>query len=124
MEEKITIIEGPTPTFEIADDGWSNGILEGSGLYNVAVTHLRTFNGGALLERCYRAWKQKESIQLEYRAEDGEKKEAAIVAARTGEMDAGEMLILWVRLPDEDTELALDLDDDLDDENDGFSPLS
>ena len=124
MEEKITIIEGPTPTFEIADDGWSNGILEGSGLYNVAVTHLRTFNGGALLERCYRAWKQKESIQLEYRAEDGEKKEAAIVAARIGEMDAGEMLILWVRLPDEDIELALDLDDDLDDENDGFSPLS
>ena len=124
MEEKITIIEGPTPTFEIADDGWSNGVLEGSGQYNVAITHLRTFNGGALLERCYRAWKQKENIQLEYRAEDGEKKQATIAAARTGEMNDGEVLILWVRLPDESIELSFDPDDDLDNENDDFSPLS
>ena len=124
MQEKITIIEGPAPIFEIVDDGWSNGVLEGSGLYNVAITHLRTFNGGALLERCYRAWKQKENIQLEYRAEDGEKKEAAIAAARIGQMDEGDVLILWVRLPDEEIELAVDLDDDLDDEADDLSPLS
>lgn len=124
MEDKITIIEGPTPTFEIVDDGWSNGVLEGPSLYNVAVTHLRTFNGGALLERCYRAWKQKENIQLEFRAEDGEKKEATIAAARTSEMDDGEVLILWVRLPDDEIELAIDLDDDFDDDNEDFPPLS
>ena len=124
MEEKITIIEGPTPTFEIVEDGWSNGVLEGSGLYNVAITHLRTFNGGALLERCYRAWKQKENIQLEYRSEDGEKREATIAAARTGEIDNGEVLILWVRLHDDEIELTVDLDDDPDDASDDFSPLS
>ncbi len=122
MEDKITIIEGPSPTFEIVDDGWSNGVLEGPSLYNVGVTHLRTFNGNELIERCYRAWKQKETIQLEYRAEDGETKEATIAAARTGEMDDGEVLILWVRLPDEEIELAVDLDDDFDDEGDDFSP--
>lgn len=115
MQDKITIIEGPTPTFEIVDDGWSNGVLEGPSLYNVAVTQLRTFNGGELVERCYRAWKSKENITLEYRAEDGETKEAAIAAARTGETDDGELLILWVRLPDEEIELAIDLDDDEED---------
>lgn len=122
MEEKITIIEGPTPTFEIVDDGWSNGVLEGPSLYNVAVTQLRTFNGGELVERCYRAWKSKENITLEYRAEDGETKEAAIAAARTGETDDGELLILWVRLPDEEIELAIDLDDDEEDP-DEFPPV-
>ncbi len=123
MDDKITIIEGPTPTFEIVDDGWSSGVLEGPSLYNIAVTQLRTFNGGELVERCYRAWKQNENIRLEYRSEDGETKEAAIAAARTGESDDGELLILWVRLPDEEIELAIDLDDDPDDDLDDFSPL-
>ena len=123
MDEKITIIEGPPPTFEIVDDGWSSGVLEGPTLYNVAITQLRTFNGGELVERCYRAWKQREGIQLEYRSGDGSLKEAPIVAARTGELDNGEVLILWVRLPDEEIELAIDLDDDPDDDGDDFPPL-
>ncbi len=122
MEDKITIIEGPSPTFEIVDDGWSNGVLEGPSLYKLAVTHLRTFNGSELLERCHRAWRHQENIQLEYRAENGESKEATIAAARTGEMDDGEVLILWIRLPDDDIELAFDLDDDFEDDGDDFSP--
>ena len=124
MEDKITIIEGPTPTFEIVDDGWSSGVLEGPSLYNIGVTQLRTFNGGELVERCYRSWKSNENIALEFRAEDGETKEATIAAARTGETDEGEVLILWVRLPDEEIELAIDLDDDAEDDLDDFSPLS
>jgi hypothetical protein len=124
MNEKITIIEGPTPVFELVEDGWSTGVLEGPSLYSVAVTHLRTFNGGELIERCYRAWSQKENIQLEYRAEDESRKEANIVAARNTEMDDGEVLVLWVRLPDEEIELAINLDDDPDDDGDDFTPLS
>jgi hypothetical protein len=123
MEEKITIIEGPPPAFELVEDGWSTGVLEGPTLYNVAVTHLRTFNGGELVERCFRAWKRRENIQLEYRSEDGLNKEAPIVAARNTESDDGQVLVLWVRLPDEEIELAIDFDDDPDDDGDDFSPL-
>jgi len=123
MEEKITIIEGSPPAFELVEDGWSTGVLEGPTLYNVAVTHLRTFNGGELVERCFRAWKRRENIQLEYRSEDGLNKEAPIVAARNTDSDEGQVLVLWVRLPDEEIELAIDFDDDPDDDGDDFSPL-
>ena len=118
MEEKITIIEGPPPTFELVDEGWATGILEGPSLYNVAMTQLRTFNGGQLVERCYRGWKGLESIQLQYRNEDGESKEATIVAARNTETEEGQMLLLWVSLPDEEVELAIGYEDEYDDEDD------
>ncbi|MEX1071136.1 MAG: hypothetical protein WEC37_00775 [Anaerolineales bacterium] len=126
MDEKITIIEGPPPTFELVDEGWSTGVMEGPSLYGVALTHLRTFNGGELVERCYRAWRSQEPIQLEYRDEDGNNKQASIVAARNAHTDEGEMLMLWVRLPDEEIELAFDYDDEEGDETEGedFEPLN
>jgi hypothetical protein len=119
MEDKITIIEGPPPTFELVDEGWVNGVLEGPSLYNVAVTHLRTFNGGELVERCYRAWSRQESINLEFKTDDGPQ-EAAIVAARSTETEDGQVLILWVRLPDEEIELAIDFDDDYDEGDEDY----
>ena len=126
MDEKITIIEGPTPTFELVDEGWSTGVMEGPSLYGVALTHLRTFNGGELVERCYRSWRNREPIQLEYRDEEGNNKQASIVAARNARTDEGEMLMLWVRLPDEEIELAFDYDDEEGDETEGenFEPLN
>lgn len=128
MEDKITIIEGPPPTFELVDDGFATGVMEGPTLYNIAVTNLRTFNGSELVERCYRAWNRQQSIQLEYRSTDGQEKEAHIVAARSGETDEGEMLILWVRLPDEEIELAIGFDEDFDngedDDGEDYDPLS
>ena len=119
MQEKITIIEGPSPTFELVEEGWSTGVMEGPTLYGVALTHLRTFNGGELVERCHKAWKKQESITLEYRDEEGAHKEAPIVAARNAETDEGEMLMLWVRLPDEEIELAIGYEDDETDDIDG-----
>lgn len=119
MQEKITIIEGPSPTFELVEEGWSTGVMEGPSLYGVALTHLRTFNGGELVERCHRAWKQQEPITLEYRDEEGAHKEAPIVAARNADTDEGEMLMLWVRLPDEEIELAIGYEDDEADDIDG-----
>ena len=59
MDEKITIIEGPPPVFEAVNDGWALGLNEGSHLSVPALTRLRTFNGPALVERCYRAWNSK-----------------------------------------------------------------
>ena len=103
--EKITIIEGPPPTFELVNDIWANGIVESPTLANVAVTRLRTANGPALVERCYRAWNNHETINLEFRGEDGAILEVPIVASRHSETDEGQLLFLWVRLPNEDFEV-------------------
>lgn len=122
MEDKITIIEGPTPTFEAIHEGWVLGLAETPSLTNMAVTRLRTFNGPQLVERCHRAWREKENIFLEYRGEDGLEKSAPIVAARYLDVDEGHLLLLWVRLVDEEVEVEFDFDesdleDDLDDDD-------
>jgi hypothetical protein len=116
MEDKITIIEGPPPTFEEVDESWALGLNESPYLADIAVTRLRTFNGPALVERCYRAWRQQQSIHLEYRESDGLEQRAPIVAARYVETEDGDMLILWVRIANEDAEIELDYEDDSDDE--------
>jgi hypothetical protein len=123
MDEKITIIEGPPPTFEAIGDGWAMGLNDSPSLYNIALTRLRTFNGPALLERCHRAWRHQNTINLEYRSTDGLQNQAPILAARTLDSDEGQMLFLWVRLPFDEESLEEegdsfdgDGDDDLDDD--------
>lgn len=111
-EKKITIIEGPTPTFEVVYDSWANGIVDSANIASVALTRLRTANGPALVERCYHAWSRKDSIQLEFRAADGLTQEVPIVAARSAETDDGDMLLLWVRLPEKDMVVDFVVDDD------------
>lgn len=118
MEDKITIIEGPPPTFEAITDGWALGLGEGPSLADIAVTRLRTFNGPSLVERCYRAWHNKQTINLEYRSSDGLQNQAPIVAARYVEMEEGQLLLLWVRLVDDQVELELGYEDDSDEESD------
>jgi len=118
MDEKITIIEGPPPTFEATHEGWVLGLNDSSSFANFVLTRLRTYNGSALIERCYRAWNNKNAIQLEYRDEDGFQKQAPIVAARTLEAEEGQMLLLWVRLDADEANLESDLDDDPGDEAD------
>ena len=51
MEDKITIIEGPTPVFEDINDGWAVGLNESPILYDTIFTEVRTYNGPALVER-------------------------------------------------------------------------
>ena len=127
MDDKITIIEGPTPIFETTGDGWALGLNESPTLANVAVTRLRTFNGPALVERCHRAWRAQKPIQLEFRQEDGLIDYAPIVAARSVDTPEGDMLLLWVRIPDDEIELELDYDDDdygdLENELDGIDEI-
>lgn len=113
MEDtKITIIEGPTPTFELVHETWANGIIDSANLASVALTRLRTANGPALVERCYRAWSRRGPIHLEFRATDGMTQEVPIVAARATETDDGDMLLLWVRLADEDVIVDFVVEDD------------
>jgi hypothetical protein len=116
MDDKITIIEGPPPTFEAVSDGWALGLNESNLLTNVALTRLRTFNGQGLLERCHRAWRRQDSIHLEYRGVDGLESQAPILAARTVEVDDGQVLLLWVRQELDEEQLAAGLDDGEDDE--------
>ncbi|NPV56905.1 MAG: hypothetical protein HPY76_09600 [Anaerolineae bacterium] len=113
MDDKITIIEGPPPTFQEINDGWALGINESPLLYDIAVTHLRTFNGPALVERCHRAWSHRDNIYLHYRNDIGLEESAPIMAARALETDDGNLLVLWVRLPFQDDD-AEDEEFDLD----------
>jgi hypothetical protein len=122
MDDKITIIEGPPPTFEEVTDTWALGLNESPLLADIAVTRLRTFNGPALVERCYRAWHNQEPIQLEFRTNEGLQQHAPIVAARYVPTDEGQMLILWVRLVNDETELEFGYEDD-DDDLDDIGPL-
>ena len=113
MDEKITIIEGPPPTFELVNEGWVLGLHEGPDIAHMAITRLRTFNGPALVERCYRAWHNQHPIRLEYRTPDGLNRDAPIAAARHVETDDGHLLLLWVCLGGDDVEVEFDdIDDD------------
>lgn len=117
MDDKITIIEGPPPTFEAVNDEWALGLNESPHLAEIAVTRLRAFNGAALVERCHRAWRHQGTINLVFRTSEGLERQAPIVAARNVELDEGNLLILWVRLADEDFKMELDYDDKLGDES-------
>ncbi|HEX6306073.1 MAG TPA: hypothetical protein VFZ76_17875 [Anaerolineales bacterium] len=121
MDDRITIIEGPPPTFEAVDDGWVLGLNESPSLGQIAVTRLRTFNGPALVERCHRAWRNQQPINLEYRTVDGLEEQAPIVAARYIDTESGHVLVLWVRMTDEEVELELGYEDDYGDEDEDDS---
>ena len=111
-DDKITIIEGPPPTFELPNQGWAFGVSDSSTLAGVALTKLRTFNGPTLVERCYKAWQHQQSITLEFRTPEGLHQQAQIVAARNVKVDEGDLLMLWVRLPTENMELEIGYEDD------------
>jgi hypothetical protein len=117
MEEKITIIEGPPPTFEEVNENWALGLSESPYLADIVLTRLRTYNGPALVERCHRAWRNQQPINLEFRTPEGLEQKAPIVAARHIETEEGDVLMLWVRLANEEAELELDYDDDFDEDD-------
>jgi hypothetical protein len=111
-DDKITIIEGPPPIFEAARDGWALGLGEGPRFGVTVLTRLRTFNGPALVERCYRAWRSQASIRLHFRNNMGMEEDAPILATRSVETPDGQVLLLWVSLDREKLQLAPDAGDD------------
>jgi hypothetical protein len=118
MEDKITIIEGPTPVFEPVQDGWALGLNETREFSITALTRLRTFNGPALVQRCYQRWSQRESITLHYRDEAGLELSAPILAARSIDTDDGQVLLLWLHLQRDNMELEINNDDDSSEDDD------
>ncbi len=107
INNKITIIEGPTPEFEPVNQErgygtpphpWALGVLEGPpNFYNTAFTALRTFNSQLLLERCETAWAADLPMYLVYRDPIGLQVETQILAARAIQVEEGELILLWVR---------------------------
>ena len=123
-QEKITIIEGPPPTFELDTDSWLPGLVEGPVPSQIAICRLRSENAPELVERGYRAWRDEQPISLEYRAEDGLTDQAQIIAARWGEVEEGHVLLLWVRVVQDPFQVRIDFDDPSDDmPDDGFDPI-
>ena len=116
MDDKITIIEGPPPVFEQVNDGWAMGLNESPTLSVPALTRLRTFNGPALVQRCYTAWHNRESIHLHYRNDMGLEEQTPIVAARAVETDDGHMLLLWLNFDRDKVEFEFGNDDNDEDE--------
>ena len=112
MDDRITIIEGPTPLLEPVQDGWALGLNESRVFSITALTRLRTFNGPALVERCYRRWRQNEPIHLHYRDEVGLEATAPILAARSVQTDDGSVLLLWLHIERDDMELEIDASDE------------
>ncbi len=107
---KITIIEGPPPTFELARDTWLLGLTECPVPTRVALCRVRTFNGPELVERCYQAWRDSKPINLEYRTQEGLTQQAPIIAVRWVEQSEGHVLFLWLRLKDDEIEIEVDFD--------------
>ena len=97
--KKITIIEGPPPTFEFAHETWLYGLTEGPSPYRIARCQVRTFK-------------------------DGLTHMAPIVAARWMEREEGDVLLLWVRLEESEVEIELDFEfDDGEDDDDEDGPF-
>jgi len=112
MDNKITIIEGPTPTFEAVNSEWVSGISESPEYYDVVMTNLRTMNGAGLLERCYQTWNQQDTMYLHYRNTIGLEQEIPILAARLVETEEGEKIALWVRVKPEQIKQEDHFDED------------
>ena len=115
--ERITVVEGPTPTFEPNTEPWVLGMAEGPAIPFTGRCLLRTLDGNALLQRCREAWGKGRAACLEFTNMAGLPEEALILAARVSEVEAGEVLHLWLRLNSWPEELG-DTDDPFDFESD------
>ena len=99
--------------------GFKLHLVEVGQLKNVSLlTRLRTLNGPALVERCYRSWRQNQPINLHYRDEAGLEATAPILAARAVLTDEGHVLLLWLHVERDDMELEIDEDDEDDEDID------
>jgi hypothetical protein len=112
MDNKITIIEGPTPTFEAINSEWAAAIVEAPASFEVVMTNLRTANGQELVDRCNRTWSQQDTMYLRYRNPIGLEQEIPIIAARALETGEGDKIVLWVRVKPEQVKLEIRLDED------------
>jgi hypothetical protein len=108
--EQITIVEGPPPEFMLAQDVWSMSMWEGTLPRSVGVCQMRTFNAGSLMERCQRAWGEGRPVLLDFPQMDGLRQKVEILAAKPGRVEEGDLLYLWVAVPNGFIDQHEDLD--------------
>jgi len=99
--ELITIIEGPSPEFKPVLDAWLLSLSEGATTRPVAACQMRAFDANALVERCRRAWREGRPVRLDFPGRLGLRRQTEVLAARAVQVEAGDMLVIWVRLPDD-----------------------
>lgn len=121
--ELITIIEGPTPEFMPHPQVWAQSIFEGPDETDIALCQLRTGNGEDIMERCGRAWQEGRPVRLDYPDDLRLRQQTDVVALRLTRIDEGELLLLWVAMPWEDTAEASEGEDDDFDDMDGDIPF-
>ncbi|TMC53279.1 MAG: hypothetical protein E6J26_08810 [Chloroflexi bacterium] len=117
--ELISIIEGPPPQFQFADETSLLALQESTLPHELARCDTRTFNGPKLVKRCRDAWKDKRVVMLEYKDMDGLKQRVEICGIRFEDMDDGTLLQLWVRLPVELQFISIDDESADEDEDEG-----
>ncbi len=117
MDNKITIVEGPTPTFEGVNANWVESICETPDPECVMVTNLRTMNGEALMERCHYTWSQCDTMYLHYRNTIGLEERVPIIAAEVVDTEEGQKLVLWVIMPPANRRHVYIQTDDYDDDD-------
>lgn len=118
MDNKIAIIEGPTPTFEPVSANWAESICENTEPGSIMMTTLRTMNGDGLLELCHHTWSQSDTMYLHYRNTLGLEERVPIVAAEKNDTPEGQKLVLWVLMPEGGKGHVYIQGDDDDDGND------
>jgi hypothetical protein len=97
--ELITIVEGPTPEFQPSPYLWFQSLLEGPEDAETMMCELRTLNGASILDRCLDAWREGRPVRLDYPDAITLRRQSDVVAMRLMEVDAGPLLVLWVRKP-------------------------
>ena len=97
--ELITIIEGPPPEFVLAQEVWSMSTWEGTQPRSVGMCQMRTFNAASLMERCTRAWREGRPVHLDFPQRDGLRQQVEVLAAKPGRVEEGDLLYLWVAVP-------------------------
>ena len=102
--EYITVLEGPTPEFEVSSYLWMQSVYEGPFDADVAECELRTANGEDIVERCRRAWREQRPVRLDFPDDMRMRQEVDVVALRLREVDEGTVLTLWVSWPLEEEE--------------------
>jgi len=95
--ELITIVEGPTPNFQLDAAPWALSVLEGQSGYIIAHCQVRSLKGDVLMERCERAWREQRGIRLDFRQLDGLRRQVSIVSAKLDKVEDTDVLHLWVR---------------------------
>jgi hypothetical protein len=118
--ELITIVEGPPPDFQLANEHWPFSLWEGDVPQAVAHTQMRTLDGPSMLERCTRAWSESRPVMLDFPQLDGLRRQVEVLAVRATMVEEGDVLHLWVALPadqvtaDVESFDSNDEDDDID----------